>query len=74
MMRYRRSRSAARTRAPVRSCAPSTRAPALVCDTHYISAISADGETHRRADLRELSQIEPDTEPEPAQSSWVDSR
>jgi hypothetical protein len=45
----------------------------MVCDTRYISAISADAETHRRADVRELSQIKPDTGPELAQSGWVDA-
>lgn len=43
-------------------------------DTRYIGAISADAERHRGADLCELSQIEPDTGPEPAQSSWIDAR
>jgi inward rectifier potassium channel len=40
----------------------------------YTGAISADAEGHPTADLRELSQIEPDTGPEPLESGWVDAR
>jgi inward rectifier potassium channel len=40
----------------------------------YVGAISADAEGHPTADLRELSQIEPDAGPEPLQSGWVDAR
>jgi hypothetical protein len=71
MMRYRCSRSAVRTPAPVRSCAASTRARE---NTRYISAISADAEGHLSANLRGLSQIELDTGPEAARSDWVDAR
>jgi inward rectifier potassium channel len=59
---------------------------ATIMDTHayapaeilygmrYAGAVSADAEGHPVADLRELSQIEPDTGPEPPQSGWVDAR
>jgi inward rectifier potassium channel len=40
----------------------------------YAGSISADAEGHPTADLRELSQIEPDAGPEPLQSGWVDAR
>lgn len=45
----------------------------MVRDTRYISAISADAETHWRADVREVSQTKPDTGPELAQPDWVDA-
>ena len=45
----------------------------MACDTRYIGVISADAETHRRADVRELGQIEPGTGSEPGQSGWVDA-
>ena len=40
----------------------------------YVGTISADAEGHPTADLRELSQIEPDAGPEPPESGWVDAR
>jgi inward rectifier potassium channel len=40
----------------------------------YVGTISADAEGHPTADLRELSQIEPDAGPEPLQSGWVDAK
>ena len=40
----------------------------------YTGAISDDDEGHPTADLRELSQIEPDDGAEPLQSGWVDAR
>ena len=40
----------------------------------YVGTVSADAEGHPTADLRELSEIEPDVGPEPAESGWVDAR
>lgn len=40
----------------------------------YAGTILMDAEGHPTADLRDLSQIEPDTGPEPLQSGWVDVR
>jgi inward rectifier potassium channel len=40
----------------------------------YVGTISVDAEGHPTADLRELSQIEPDAGPELLQSGWVDAR
>jgi len=40
----------------------------------YTGTTITDAEGHPTADLRELSQIEPDIGPEPLQSGWVDAR
>jgi inward rectifier potassium channel len=48
--------------------------PEILYGMRYTGTISADPEGHPTADLRELSQIEPDTGPEPIQSGWVDAR
>jgi len=44
------------------------------CGMRYTGTISADADGHPTADLRELSQIEPDVGPEPLESGWVDRR
>jgi inward rectifier potassium channel len=50
-------------------------APAeILYGMRYVGTISADAEGHPTADLRDLSRIEPDIGPEPAQSGWVDAR
>jgi inward rectifier potassium channel len=46
----------------------------ILCGMRYTGTVSADAEGHPTADLRELSQIEPDAGPEPLQSGWVDAR
>jgi inward rectifier potassium channel len=40
----------------------------------YAGTISADAEGHPTVDLGELSQVEPDSGPEPPESGWVDAR
>lgn len=46
----------------------------ILCGMRYAGTVSADAEGHPSADLRELSQVEPDAGPEPLQSGWVDAR
>jgi inward rectifier potassium channel len=38
----------------------------------YADVLSVDAERHLTADLNQLSRIEPDIGPEPAQSGWID--
>jgi inward rectifier potassium channel len=52
-----------------------TYAPAeILFGMRYVGAASSDAEGHPTADLSELSLIEPDSGPEPAQSGWIDAR
>ena len=46
----------------------------ILCGMRYTGTISADAEGHPSFDLRELSEVEPDSGPEPIESGWVDAR
>jgi inward rectifier potassium channel len=46
----------------------------ILSGMRYAGTISADSEGHPTFDLNELSEIEPDTGPEPPESGWVDVR
>lgn len=46
----------------------------ILCGMRYAGIVSVDAEGHPSADLRDLSDIEPDIGPEPLQSGWVDAR